>query len=207
MDRRRFLVAVSSGLAGCSGLAGRTDPTPAPLTPAPVPEEPTPTPEPERFDDVECLTLDGPTTCAHTQSAGASVRVEADRELVSTTGQLLATLANDGDEPIRFAPGRWGLWVRDEGAWTPTTGGPGGPVLTLAPGASHSWLFLLGDQLAYSELDTTVGRLDIRPGRYAAGLPTEDRTYAVLFDVGETEIRTPGDGNAARVNRERSRTR
>lgn len=149
------------------------------------------------FSDVNCPTLDGPTTCAHTQSAEMSVRVRAGREAVSTTGQFLATLTNDSDEAVRFAPGRWGVWSHDEGAWTPTGGGPGGEVLALAPGETHRWLFLLDDQQAYSELDMTVARLDLQPGRYAVGLPTESRLYAVLFDVVETEVRTPGDGNAA----------
>lgn len=197
MERRRVLVALAAGLAGCSGLAGRRETTAGTLTPAPLPEDSTPTPEPVRFGDVDCLTLDGPTACAHAQPGDAPISVEADRETVSTTGRFFAALTNEGDEPVRFAPGRWGVWSLAEGTWVPTSGGPGGEVRTLAPGDRHRWLFLLGSEQAYSELDLTVARLDLRPGRYAVGLPTERRTYAVLFDVAETEIRTPGDGNAA----------
>lgn len=198
MERRRVLVGLAAGLAGCSGLAGRRETTPAgTLTPAPLPEDSTATPGRERFGDVDCLTLDGPTACAHTQSADAPVSVEADRETVSTTGRFLAALSNEGDEAVRFAPGRWGVWSLADGTWVPTGGGPGGEVRALAPGDRHRWLFLLGDERAYSELDLTVARLDLRPGRYAVGLPTERRTYAVLFDVMETEIRTPGDGSVA----------
>lgn len=193
MDRRRFLALVgASALAGCN-TTGRSTPT---LTPAPLPDDPTPTPENSAFADDPCPTLGEPTVCAHTQSSDAAVRVRSFPERIESDGVLLVALLNEGDEPVQFSPGTWGLWRRRSDAWTPVRGGSGGPQRTLEPGEYHEWLVLLENLVAYSEFDRTIVHLDLLSGRYALAIPAADRTYAALFEVVQTEIRTPGDGSA-----------
>lgn len=200
MERRRFLrlaaLAGAGSLAGCGRRGEQSFPT---LTPAPIPvESPTPSPTPgvSRYATLPCPELGGPTDCYHERSRRHPLRLVPIREVTATTATIRFTLHNRSEAPVTYLPGNWAVWHRTGEAWTRVTASRGNDTSdTLAPGGTHDWMLILGDDDPTSVTDATVTTASLAPGRYAFAVSAEGRTYAALFEV--VGIRTPGNGSQA----------